>query len=75
MSKRPILATILRKHIAQSVRHYSRISTAFPKAVQLLIESGEPGDVVEFASSDFGYQIGTVKIHAGGKIDVRWLIK
>jgi len=74
MCARPILATIFRKNIAHAVRHYARVDTAFPRAVQILMQHGEPGDVVEFAHSEHGFQIGTVKIHVGGKINVKWTI-
>ena len=75
MTKRTILATLYRKNKPEARRQYARISTAFPRAVQLLMLEGEPGDVIEFAHADFGFQIGTVKIHVGGKITVNWVLK
>jgi len=73
-ASRPILATIF--HMGKDIhkRHYARVDTAFPRAVQILMQDGEPGDVVEFAHSEYGFQIGTVKIHVGGKINVKWTI-
>jgi hypothetical protein len=35
---------------------------------------GEPGDLVEFASNDFGYQIGFVRLMVGGRMEIQWTI-
>lgn len=70
MTKRPILATLYRKHQPVWVRRYSRITTALPRAVQLALLEGQPGDVVEFAHSDFGFQIATVKLSVNGHIRI-----
>jgi len=73
MSSRPILATVFRKKIPHAVRRYARIDTAYPRALQILIQQGEPGDVVEFSHSEWGFQIGWIKIHVGGKISGEWV--
>lgn len=72
MSTRPIVATIYRDGKVHSMRHYARITTALPRGVAILLEHGQPRDVIEYASAEHGYQIGTVKVHAGGKIDIKF---
>lgn len=67
---RHIVATLHHKGKPVWNRRYARIDTAFPRAVELLIIDGEPGDVIEFSHSEYGFQIGTVKIKAGGKITI-----
>lgn len=74
-SNRPIVATLYFRGEPPKMRYYSRIATAFPRAVQLLMECGSPGDTVEIASNTFGYQIGTVRISVGPHINVKWTIK
>lgn len=73
--KRPILATVFRKGKKTSKRQYARITTAFPRAVQVLMETAQPGDVVEFAHADWGFQIGWVKIHVDCLIEMHWVTK
>lgn len=71
--RRPIVATFLRGGKPQGTRHYARIDNAIPRATQLLMQHGQPKDVVEFSHADTGLQIGTIKIHAGGKASTWWL--
>lgn len=74
MSKeRPILATLTRKHQTVWVRRYARIDSAIPRAVQLAILEGQPGDVVEFARAVTSLQIGTVRLSVGGKLTASWI--
>lgn len=56
-------------------RRYTLLSTAIPRAVQLLMLSGQPGDVVELASHDFGFQVMSVKLHANGNLTITNLVK
>lgn len=78
MATRPILATLHRKVNGSGAtqelwkRHYSRITRAIPRAVEIALLTGQPGDVVEFSSNDFGYQIATVRLSVGGKIDIKF---
>lgn len=74
-SNRPLVATLYFHGEQPKMRYYSRISTAFPRAVQLLMSEGKPGDTVEIASNNFGYQIGTARLSVGGSINVKWTIK
>ena len=56
-------------------RRYTRISNSVPRAVYLLMMKGQPGDVVEIASADFGFQAMTVKLHVGGGLTITNMIK
>lgn len=53
-------------------RYYARIDTAVRRSVQVAMLEAYPGEVVEFSSRDFGYQIGTVKMQTMGRIQVDW---
>lgn len=74
--ERNIVATLNRvegnKRVVVWTRTYARFDTAAPRAVELGILTGQPGDVVQIASILTGLEIGTVKIHAGGSITVKW---
>lgn len=70
--KRPITATLHRKvhsqrySIALWTRHYSNFLNAIAKAQQVLLADGQPGDVIEYAHSEAGFQIATTRISVGG---------
>lgn len=73
--KRPIVATLHRypegrRRGSQVIwtRYYTDITNAIPRGVQLALQDGEPGDVIEFASSNHGYQIATVRLKVGSSI-------
>ena len=53
-------------------RHYARLDTAAARAIQLLILSGEPGDVAELAHLGTGMQLGWVKVQANGTVTCFW---
>lgn len=53
-------------------RHYARLDTAAARAVQLLILSGEPGDVAELARLGTGKQLGWAKVQANGTVICFW---
>lgn len=53
-------------------RHYARIETAVHRCTTFLILEGEIGDVIEFTLKKNGYQVGTVRLKATGKIEVLW---
>ena len=54
------------------VRNYARLDTAAARAVQLLILSGEPGDVAELAHLGTGKQLGWAKVKANGTVTCFW---
>lgn len=51
-------------------RRYSWMDTAMPRAVQLLMTEGVPGDVVEFSSAEHGFQLGVLRVLPRGKFDL-----
>lgn len=51
-------------------RRYAYFDTAMPRAVQLALSQGVEGDIVEFTSSELGFQMGVLRVKAGGKFDV-----
>lgn len=69
---RPLVATLFSNRKPVWVRYYARLDTAVRKSVHLAVLEGEPGDVIEFSSRQFGYQIGTVVIHVLGRLTVSW---
>ena len=73
---RPLIATWYRKpgQPAMKTRHYARLTTAVPRSIALLLEEAHPGDVVEIAHSEWGFQVATIKVHVSGKIDLNWTI-
>lgn len=54
------------------LRHYLRLDTAVARATQLLITSGEPGDVVELAHTGTGAQLGWAKVKSNGTVTCSW---
>jgi hypothetical protein len=71
-SSRPILATWHRGSTEiRKPRRYSRVSTALPRILQLLLLEGQPKDVVQISLADFGTWIADIKISVGGKISIR----
>lgn len=72
--RRPIVATFLHRGGApMGTRTYARLDTAIPRATQILLQEGKPRDVVEFSHADTGLQIGTIKVHTGGKMTTSWV--
>lgn len=51
-------------------RHYTRVSRAIPRAVELCLLDGQPSDRIEFSHSEFGFQIAVVTLHVGGSISL-----
>lgn len=58
-------------HVLQGMRHYVRVTTAIPRAIFLLLGSGQPGGRVEVAHAEHGFQIAVITVHVGGSIDIR----
>lgn len=54
------------------IRHYARIETAVQRCTAFLMLDGEVGDVIEFTLKVNGYQVGTVRLKATGKMEVVW---
>ena len=71
MTSRPIIATFYHRKRAARPRHFARVDTAVPRCMLRLLQHGEPGDVIELAHAEFGFQIGTLKIQAGGAFTIQ----
>ena len=54
------------------MRHYLHLDTAAARATQLLITSGEPGDVAELAHLGTGMQLGHIGVRANGVLAAVW---
>ena len=72
MSNRKVVATLVRGRAKEVVwrRFYSYMDTAMPRAVQMALHDSEPGDVVVFASIEYGFQLGVMHVHPKGKFDL-----
>lgn len=53
-------------------RRYARIETAVRRCTEFMVLEGEVGDVIEFYLRLNGYQVGTVRMMATGRLDVVW---
>lgn len=71
--RRPIVATFLREGKPLMTRRYIKIDNAIPRSTQILMWSGQPRDVVEFSHADTGLQIGTITVHAGGRLTTDYI--
>lgn len=60
--ERNIVTTLHRKHQPIRVRNYARLNTAAPRATQLAIMDGQPGDVVTIHHAVTGLEIGSIKV-------------
>ena len=54
------------------LRYYLHLDTAAARATQLLITSGEPGDVAELAHLGTGMQLGHIGVRANGVLAAVW---
>lgn len=71
---RKIMASLFRGKKKEKVwtRYYSWMDTAMPRAVQLALQTGEVGDVVEFSSIDLGFQIGVLHVCPKNKVELSY---
>lgn len=71
-TKRRIVATMTRGRSKDviMVRRYSWFDTAMPRMLQLAMTYCNEGDFVEFASADYGWQLGVLHVRKGGRFDV-----
>lgn len=70
--QRKIIACLYRGKKKELVwtRYYSWMDTAMPRAVQLAMQTGTTGDVVEFASTELGFQIGILRLMPKNKVEL-----
>jgi hypothetical protein len=50
-------------------RHYKSVANAFSRMYDFMVRNGYVGDVIEIYSTNFGYQIGTIKMTLKGRIE------
>jgi len=72
--QRAISATLYRGKKKEKVwtRYYNWMDTAMPRAVQLAIQTGNDGDVVEFASQELGFQIGVLYVLSKNRVELEY---
>lgn len=72
MKTRPFKLTFDRKgkNFIGVTRYYTQLTNAIPRAMQLLLLHGQPGDVAEISNANFGFQIATIKVHVGGRFTI-----
>jgi len=80
MSNRRVVATLHRRNCPLPTvgsapgtdvvwtRQYSYFDTAMPRAVQLLMSSGQAGDTVVFHSIEFGFELGQLRVSSGRRV-------
>lgn len=75
MATRPYVTSFTRKvdnrYEVLNMRHYARLNTAIPKSIARLLDYGQPGDKVEIAHAEHGFQIAVISAHVGGVIRIR----
>lgn len=70
--RRRVVAVMMRGKSKEVImtRYYSYFDTAMPRMVQLAITNSNEGDFVEFASVEFGHQLGVLHIRKNGRFDM-----
>lgn len=48
-------------------RFFNKVSASLSRGVELAVLTGQPGDVLEISSSNYGYAIATVKLGVSTK--------
>lgn len=74
MAHRQICATLYRGRDKEKVwvRYYNWMDTAMPRALALALHTGQDGDVVEFHSTELGFQIGVLKVQANNRVKLEY---
>lgn len=69
---RRVIATMIRGKSKEviDVRRYAYFDTALPRMLQLAISYCNEGDFIEFASIEFGYQLGILHIRKNGRFEI-----
>lgn len=72
INRRRVIATMTRGQTKEVImtRHYSYFDTAMPRMLQLAISYCNEGDFIEFASAEFGHQLGVLHIRKGGRFEM-----
>lgn len=53
-------------------RQYGWMDTAVPRAMQLALNYGQPGDVVEFVAKELGFQVGTMRVLPKNRVELEY---
>lgn len=53
-------------------RCYSYMDTAMPRVVQLALQTGQTGDKVTFASTEHGFELGSMEILPGNRVELTY---
>lgn len=71
-TRRRVVATMTRGKSKEVImtRHYNYFDTAMPRMLQMAISYCNEGDFIEFASVEFGHQLGVLHIRRGGKFEM-----
>lgn len=71
-NRRRVVAVMTRGNSKEVImtRYYSYFDTAMPRMVQLAITSCNEGDFIEFASVEFGHQLGILRIRKGNRFEM-----
>ena len=69
---RRVIATMTRGKSKKviMVRRYAYFDTAMPRMLQLAISYCNEGDFIEFASIEFGYQLGVLHVRKNGRFEI-----
>lgn len=71
---RPLLAVFYDKEKRPyRAAHYARIDTALPRLTYHVLHLASPGDVVELSHVVTGMQLGTITVHAGGRLETTYV--
>lgn len=63
------------KNFIGITRHYTKLTRAIPRAMELLLLNGQPGDVAELFHTEHGFQIATIKVHTGGRFTITTVLE
>lgn len=67
-NERNIVCELSRKGQVTYTRRYKWIDTAVARSIQVLLQTGEPGDVLQVSHYKTGLEFGSVKVGAGGRL-------
>jgi hypothetical protein len=70
--RRRVVATMMRGQSKEIIltRHFAYFDTAMPRLIQLAINYGNEGDIVEFYSHELGFQIGILRIKKNNRFEM-----
>lgn len=72
---RNIIAQLHRRRECLWQRNYVAPINAMRRGAELLILTGQPGDVIQISHAEFGFEIAVIKLHVGGKMSLTWTLE